>query len=160
MPLLGVGRGYFKLQVVAPGRASARLHSHTTADEYYFVLSGRGTLRMLSHSVAVGPGMLIAKPTGSDLTSQLVADQGEALSVLDMELWPDSRMEMGTREVVEYSDHEELIMIGPGSRAMVPQKALTPLDGLSAHYFDGYVRERDGSFTAKEFPGHPARRPE
>ena len=84
-------------------------------------------------------------------------DQGEAVTVLDMEAWPDSRFEMGTREVVQYSDHEELVMFGPGWQAMVPQKALTPVRDLSAHYHDGYVRECDGRFTAREFPGHPAR---
>ena len=55
MPGLGVGRVYMKVQVVHPGTASVELHSHSTLDEHYLILSGHGTLRMANQHVSVGP---------------------------------------------------------------------------------------------------------
>ena len=39
-PMIGVGRGFIKVQQVAEGSASAWLHSHTAQDEYDFILAG------------------------------------------------------------------------------------------------------------------------
>ena len=98
LPMMGVGRAFMKVQVVNAGWASARFHSHSAVDEYYMVLSGRGTLRVGGHIVPVGPGQLIGKPTGPNLAASLVADQGEAMTVLDIEVWPDTRRVAGTND--------------------------------------------------------------
>jgi hypothetical protein len=52
-PHVGFGRLHIMIVEVAPGGASTRLHSHSADDEYYYILSGKATLRMGSHSVPV-----------------------------------------------------------------------------------------------------------
>lgn len=156
VPATGVGRVFMKVQEIAAGRASARLHSHSAVDEYYLILKGHGTLRMTSHQLSVGPGSLISKPTGPDLTSHIIADQGEAVTVLDMEVYSDARHYQGLKDVVAYTDHQELLLGGVGWRALIPQPAMMTTEGLSGSYFDGYVRGADGGVTPQAFPGHPA----
>jgi uncharacterized cupin superfamily protein len=157
VPATGVGRVFMKVQEIAPKSASARLHSHSAVDEYYLILQGHGTLRMTSHDLLVGPGTLISKPMGPDLTSHIIADQGEPVTVLDMEVYSDARHYQGLKDVVAYTDHQELMLSGVGWRAMIPQQAMMATDSLQGHYFEGYIRGADGSFTPQSFPGHPAR---
>lgn len=157
VPMIGIGRLYMKVQEVAAGAASARIHSHTAQDEYYLILKGSGTLRMGQNSRPVSAGTFIAKPTGPHLTSHIVADQGEPVTILDMEVYADSRIGMGTYDVMAYTDHQEIVLAGLGLEGMVPQKAFGPTDDVFGHYFDGYVRESDGTVRAETFPGHPPR---
>ncbi len=157
LPMLGVGRVFIKVQQVAPGSASARLHSHTAQDEYYFILAGSATLRMGQHSRPVSSGTFIAKPTGPDLTSQIVADQGHPVTILDIEVYADSRLGLGGKDMMAYTDHQELLLVGLGMEGMVPQSAVKSTGDVFRHYFDGYVRQVDGSVAPQNFPGHAAR---
>ncbi len=160
MPMLGIGRGFVKIQQVAAGSASARLRSHTAQDEYYFILSGSGTLRMGQHTQRIAAGTFIAKPTGPDLASHIVADQGEPITILDIEVYADSRLALGGRDVMAYIDHQEVLMVGSGMEGMVPQSALGRTEDVFSHYFDGYVRQHDASVTPAQFPWHPPRQVE
>ena len=155
-PHLGYGRAYMRLETVAPGDASARLHSHSAVDEYYLIVEGRGTLRMGSHRVAVGPGTLVGKPVGPDLTSHVVADQGEAVRILDMEVWPAA--DYGAKDVVHYPDFDEVLLRGPGWSEVLSATALLSAADFRRHYDDGYRREPGGAWTPKDIPGAPARR--
>ncbi|NMP22822.1 cupin domain-containing protein [Sulfobacillus harzensis] len=157
LPMIGVGRVFIKVQQVVEGSASARLHSHSAQDEYYFILAGSGTLRMGRYSQPVAPGTFIAKPTGPDLTSQIVADRGESVTILDIEVHADSRLAMGGRDMMAYTDHQEVLLVGAGMEGMVPQSAVRPTEDVFSHYFDGYVRAVDGSVIPCELPGHPKR---
>lgn len=140
-----------RLEVIPPGKASARLHSHTAVDEYYLVLSGRGLLRMESQEREVGPGSLIGKPTGPDLTSHIVASFGETLTILDMEIWPDSRL--NAKDVVRYPDFGEIFWRGPGWGALTPDPALQSLEEFRSNYDRGYRRQPDGSWQPAAIPG-------
>ncbi len=151
MPALGVGRAFMRVERVLPGHATARLHSHSAVDEYYLILSGRGTLRMGAHDRVVGPHQMIGKPTGPDLTSHLVADQGEVLTVLDIEVWPDASLR--SKDVVSYPDFNEILYRGPGWGAVATEDSLRRPDDFWAHYDDGYRRHADGSWEAREIPG-------
>lgn len=155
MPALGVGRAFFRVEVIPPGKATARLHSHSAVDEYYLVLSGRGSLRMGGHAIAVGPQQLIGKPTGPDLTSHLVADQGDVLTVLDMEVWPDATL--SAKDVVSYPDFNELFYRGLGWGAIAPQDGLVNPDDFRQHYDVGYRRQSDGTWEPQAIPGTVAR---
>lgn len=151
MPALGVGRAFFRVEVIPPGKATARLHSHSAVDEYYLVLSGRGTLRMGAHAIAVGPQQLIGKPIGPDLTSHLVADQGDVLTVLDMEVWPDATL--SAKDVVSYPDFNELFYRGSGWGAIAPQDGLSNPEDFRRHYDEGYRRKSDGNWEPQAIPG-------
>ncbi|WJH35876.1 cupin domain-containing protein [Paenibacillus sp. CC-CFT747] len=125
MPALGVGRVDMKVQVVNPGTASVELHSHSTLDEYYLVLSGRGTLRMASHRIPVGPGSLIAKPSGPDLTSQILADRNEPVVVLDIEAFTSPT---GRKDVCVCPDENLMILQGAGWWSTVPLTNMEPIE--------------------------------
>lgn len=154
-PQLGLGRLHAMLETMEPGQASARLHSHSAVDEYYLVVSGKATLRMGSHTFIVEKGHFIGKPTGPDLTSQILADQGEAVTILDIEVWPDHRFR--DKDVVHYPDFGELIMRGSGWRALFPDETLDDGQDLLEYYERGYRRHRDGTWTPADLPGAPAR---
>jgi mannose-6-phosphate isomerase-like protein (cupin superfamily) len=57
----GMSVGLYRL----PVGAEDRQHPHA-ADEMYYVLRGRGTLRVRDHDVAVGPGSVVSVDHGED----------------------------------------------------------------------------------------------
>ncbi len=78
MPLLGPGRAFFRVRVVEKDESAARFHSHSHVDEYYLILSGKGTLRYNGSETEVKAGDLIGKPAGPEVATQLIRhyDQG------------------------------------------------------------------------------------
>jgi hypothetical protein len=54
----------------------------------------------------VEAGNLIGKASGPDLTSQILADRGESITILDLEAWTDAKQD--TKDVMYYSEFGEL----------------------------------------------------
>ena len=156
-PMTGIGRAYLKIQEVAAGSASTRLHSHRAHDEYYLIEKGTGTLRMGRHTAPVVPGTLVAKPAGPQFPTHIVADQGEAVTLLNIEVYLDARLWLGACDLMAYPDDGELLMVGPGWENMVPKKAIQWADDVFSHDFTGYARQTDGTAVNASFPGHPPR---
>ena len=152
MPLLGPGRAFFKVEVIQPGESAARFHSHSELDEYYLILEGTGTLRHNDKDVTIKKGDLIGKPTGPDIASQLVADKGETLRILDMEVW-HGRPYI-SKDVIVNPDFNEIIMRGQGWGAIIPAEALMTSEDFRKHYDEGYRRNRDGGWTSSKLRGH------
>ena len=152
MPLLGPGRAFFRIEVIPVGESAARFHSHSVVDEYYLILEGSGTLRYDRKEVAVTRGDLIGKPTGPDATSQIIADKGESLRILDMEVWHDRPYV--SKDVVLNPDFNEIFMRGPGWGALVPAEALMGPEDFRKHYDEGYRRTRDGGWVSAKLRGH------
>ena len=152
MPLLGPGRAFFRVEVLENGESSARFHSHSSLDEYYLILEGSGTLRYNGKEVEVKQGDLIGKPVGPDSTSQLIADRGSVLRVLDMEVWHDRPY--GSKDLIFNPDFNEIIMRGPGWRALFPADALQSSEDFLKHYGEGYKRTRDGGWVPGKARGH------
>lgn len=155
-PHLGMGRLHAMLITVEAGKASARLHSHSAVDEYYLVVGGKGTLRMGNHSMVVAAGNFIGKPSGPDLTSQILADRGESITILDLEAWTDANQD--TKDVMYYSEFGELQLHNAGWSAVISDESLHSAVDKRSHYEDGYRRNLDGSWTPRDIPGAPARR--
>jgi uncharacterized cupin superfamily protein len=153
--ILGFGRMRATLETIAPGHATARLHSHSSVDEYYLVVAGRATLRFGAHDLPVGAGDLIGKPTGPDLSSHIMANLGQPITVLDMEVWPDARLD--AKDVVHYPDFGELYFRGPGWWDVAPDRSLGSARDLRENYDRGYERGRGGDWTPKDIPGTPPR---
>ncbi len=65
---------------------------------------------MGTHVTQVGPGSHIGKPTGPDLNSHLVASLGESLTLLDIEISPDSSLK--AKDLVHCPDIRELFWRG------------------------------------------------
>jgi uncharacterized cupin superfamily protein len=152
MPLLGPGRAFFRVEVIEKEENAARFHSHSNVDEYYLILEGTGTLRYNGKEVVVARGDLIAKPTGPDATSMLVADRGERLRILDMEVWHESPYY--SKDLVFNPDFGEIILRGPGWGAIVPQESLITSEDFRSHYDEGYKRTKDGGWVPSKNRGH------
>jgi len=152
MPLLGPGRAFFRVEVIEKEENAARFHSHSDVDEYYLILDGKGTLRYNGKEVEVNRGDLIGKPTGPDATSQLVADRGEKLRILDMEVW--HQRPYYSKDLILNPDFNELVMRGPGWGAIVPEESLITSEDFRSHYDEGYRRTKDGGWVPSKNRGH------
>ena len=152
MPLLGPGRAFFRIELISNGESAARYHSHSEVDEYYLILEGSGTLRYSDKDVVVKRGDLIAKPTGPDATSQLIADRGEPLRILDMEIWHDRPY--SSKDLILNPDFNEIIMRGPGWGGLFPNEALMSSEDFRKHYDEGYRRMKDGGWIPSKARGH------
>ncbi len=152
MPLLGPGRAFFKVEVIQPGESAARFHSHSEVDEYYLILEGTGTLRHNDKDVTIKQGDLIGKPTGPDNSSMIVADKGETLRILDMEVW-HARPYI-SKDIIVNPDFNELIMRGQGWGAIIPAETLMTSEDFRKHYDEGYHRNRDGGWNPSKLRGH------
>jgi uncharacterized cupin superfamily protein len=152
MPVLGPGRAFFSVQMIARGASTARLHSHSALDEYYLILEGRGTLRFNGKEVEVKQGDLIGKPAGPDAATQLIADRGETLRILDMEVW--HQRAHFSKDVISDPDFNEIILRGRGWDAVIPADSLMPSDDSGNHYDEGYKRTKDGGWVPSKLRGH------
>ena len=152
MPLLGPGQAFFRVEVIQNGESAARFHSHSDVDEYYLILEGTGTLRYNGEEMVVKAGDLIGKPTGPDATSQLIADRGERLRILDMEIW--HQRPYYSKDLLINQDFDEIIMRGPGWGAIIPRESLITSDDFRSHYGEGYKRTKDGGWVPSKNRGH------
>jgi len=152
MPLLGPGQAFFRVEVIKNGESAARFHSHSHVDEYYLILDGSGTLRYNGKELQVKKGDLVGKPTGPDATSQLIADKGEALRILDMEVWHDRPYY--SKDLMLHTDFNELVMRGPGWGAIVPRESTITSEDFRSHYGEGYRRNKDGDWVPSKHRGH------
>ena len=156
MPLLGPARSFFRLERISPGNSSARLHSHSSVDEYYLLIKGKATLKIGSRTIPIEAGTLVGKPTGPDLSSQIIADRNEEIEILDMEIWPDRYY--NTKDVVHYPEHGELLMRGNGWGSVIPWVTSMNTDDFRKNYDTSYHRNADGSWSSKKFHGHKERK--
>jgi uncharacterized cupin superfamily protein len=152
MPLLGPGRAFFRVEVIQNGESAARFHSHSGVDEYYLILEGSGTLRYNGKEMVVKRGDLIGKPTGPDAASQLIADNGEPLRILDMEVWHERPYY--SKDLITNPDFNELVMRGSGWGAIIPAEAPITSDDFRRYYGEGYRRTKDGGWVPHKARGH------
>lgn len=152
MPLLGPGRSFFRVRRIENGESAARFHSHSHVDEFYLILEGSGTLRYNNNEALVKQGDLIGKPTGPDSATQLIADQGETLRILDMEIWHD-RAQI-SKDIIVNPDFNEILLSGAGWSALVPVEAVGSSEEFGKHYSEGYRRNKDGSWIPMKHRGH------
>ena len=97
------------LRTVEPGFAGTNRHFHTVEEEWVFVLSGRGRLRLGPLSVPVGPGHFAGFPPGpsphhllNDGPEDLVfLEGGESRAAEDGCWYPDARLMSQGRKLVE-----------------------------------------------------------
>ena len=154
-PILGAGKSYARAYTIQQDSTYSRFHSHSAREELYLVLKGKGTIRIGEHRVSINEGDLIAKPIGPDISTQFLADRGESMRVLDLEIWPED--ERISKDAVLYPDHEELDLFGQGWFFTVPSATISDALDAMSHYDTGYRRKADGSWEPKDIPGHKKR---
>jgi len=70
--------------VTAPPGGNVGLHVHSRTEEIYFIISGRGRMRVGDESRDVGPGDLILTPLHTAHSFQVVGDEPATFIVMEM----------------------------------------------------------------------------
>ncbi len=125
--LIGARKLGYRLAKLPPGSAFCPLHWHVTCEEFFYVVEGTPSLRMLRGTLKCRPGDFIAFPTGERGTHQLRNDSSEPCLVLLVGI-EDEAMDM---EACFYPDSDKVgIWSSEGRLRMV--RASPDLD-----YYDG-----------------------
>lgn len=156
MPALGSSKAFMRTYEIKEGACYSRLHSHSSVEEHYYVLDGKGTMRYGGHTVEVKAGDLVSKPVGPDNQSQFIADRGKKMKILDIEVWPDNGND--AKDAVLYPDHKELFLRGQGWGAIIQSDNIMPPEDFRENYDLGYERQNDGSWKGKSTPGMKERK--
>lgn len=80
--LIGARKLGYRVAKVAPGKAFCPLHWHVAAEEFFYVLEGRPSIRTLRETIQCRPGDFIAFPPGERGAHQLRNDSNEPCLVL------------------------------------------------------------------------------
>ncbi len=80
----GSERIYVNLEVLSPGGVSAKYHSHSSQEEFFFVLKGAPTLRLDEKIFHLRPGDFFAKPAGKGIAHQFVNETEEPCEIMDI----------------------------------------------------------------------------
>lgn len=101
----------FNITVVPPGKRPFPFHAHRGNEEMFFILEGKGSIRIGSEMHKIRAGDFISLPPGRESAHQIINDSRAPLRYLAV-----STMEIP--EVVEYPDSEKLGVIAgtPGGR--------------------------------------------
>jgi mannose-6-phosphate isomerase-like protein (cupin superfamily) len=70
--------------VTAPPGGNVGLHVHSRTEEIYFIISGRGRMRVGDETRDVGPGDLILTPLHTAHSFQVVGDEPATFIVMEM----------------------------------------------------------------------------
>lgn len=82
--LVGNRRLYVNLDTVPQGAYSTRYHSHSTQEEFFYILSGSGTLRLNGEVRTVAAGDFLGKPAGEGIAHTFYNPNAEPLRILDI----------------------------------------------------------------------------
>lgn len=104
-PKIGARKLGYNLTVVEPGKAAFPKHSHRVNEEMFFILEGRGELRLGDTVHAVRTGDVIACPAGGTDTAHQLFNTGE------VELHFLSVSTMAFPEICEYPESGKLNVI-------------------------------------------------
>jgi hypothetical protein len=94
----------------------------------------------------------LGKRAGPEAATQLIADRGEMLRILDMEVWHQRARD--SKDIIVNPDFKEVIMSGQGWAAIVPEESLITPEDFWYHYDEGYRRTKDGGWVPSKNRGH------
>lgn len=97
--LIGARKLGYRVAEIPPGKAFCPLHWHVEEEEFFYVISGRPSVRMLDTTLQCRPGDFIAFPVGEWGAHQLLNESAEPAVVMLVGLYsrhetcfyPDSR---------------------------------------------------------------------
>jgi uncharacterized cupin superfamily protein len=130
---LGVAAGAQKLGCslleLPPGKRSFPLHWHGANEEAFYVLSGRGKLRLGTSSLDVGPGDSVSLGCEAEHAHQLINDGHEPLRYLAIST-------MITPEIVFYPDSRKVMAMSGRSQTGSPLGGVFR-ESSAVDYWDG-----------------------
>ncbi len=154
-PLSGYAHASMRTYILEEGQTYSRFHSHTAREEHYIVLSGKGKARIADKYRDVIEGDIIFKPTGPDISTQLIGGKG-GMKILDIEIW--NSPSRNDKDVISYPDHKELYFTGPGWFDTISFDSLMDASDSIDNYGRAYIRKSDGSWEPANFPGFSKRK--
>ncbi len=104
---IGCEKIYVNIDYVKPGAESVKYHSHSKQEEFYFIMSGKGILRINGEEILIKTGDVISAPAGKDKGHQFINNSSEILQILDI----------GTREkgdIITYPDENVFLIKDKG----------------------------------------------
>lgn len=104
---IGCEKIYVNIDYVKPGAQSVKYHSHSKQEEFYFIMSGKGILRIDDKEILIKTGDVISVPAGKDNGHQFINNSSEILQILDI----------GTREkddIITYPDEDVFLIKDKG----------------------------------------------
>ena len=125
--LIGARKLGYRLTRIPPGKVFCPLHWHVRAEEFFFVLEGRPSIRTLDGTFECRPGDFIAFPTGETGAHQVLNESNEPALVLLAGMEEDA-VEL---EACFYPDSDKVGM-------WTPQRRLRMLRATpDLNYYDG-----------------------
>lgn len=94
---------FVNMDYIKPGGKSKKFHSHSKQEEFFFVIAGKGVLRIGESEEPVIEGDFVAKPAGKGIAHQFINNGSEILQVFNFGLKSEEDIE-------EYPD-EGIIML-------------------------------------------------
>ncbi len=130
----GLEELYATKEMLEPGEAYNRLHSHTGSEELYLILEGEGKIRVNERLLPIKAGQCFGKPRGYDCCTQILNTGSTRLVFLDI---GTASAEL---DLCRYPEHGEVLARSAGHRWFVPTEAIRPGAELSALYESRYFR--------------------
>ena len=140
----GLEEMFASREVLEPGEAYNRLHSHTASEELYILLEGEGLIRVNERALAIKAGQCFGKPRGYDCSTQILNTGKVRMVFLDIGTQDTSEIDLG-----RYPEHGELLARFAGHRWIVPSEAIIPGTEIGEVYDRRYYRPGAPS-TGKE----------
>lgn len=125
--LIGARKLGYRLARIPPGKAFCPLHWHVQSEEFFYVIQGQPSIRMLQGTLQCRPGDFIAFPTGERGAHQLRNDSSEPCLVLLVGMEEEA---LGL-EACFYPDSDKLLLATRAGRLRTV-RASPDLD-----YYDG-----------------------
>ena len=100
--LIGSEKLGFNVTVIAPGKAAFPYHCHATNEEMFFVLEGRGRIRVGGESHPIRAGDFISMPPGREYAHQIINNSKAPLKFLAV----------STMQIPEVSEYPESGKLG------------------------------------------------
>lgn len=129
---IGAKRLGYKVVVLPPGKCGWPAHFHHVNEEMFFILEGKGIMRIGAERLPLKAGDFVCCPAGTGNAHQISNDSAEelrylALSTMD---WP---------EIVEYPDSTKFgaVMRKPGAPPDKPEFAFFGRKSSATDYWDG-----------------------
>ena len=109
-PKIGAQKLGYNVTIVPPGKRAFPFHSHRANEEMFFVLEGKGELRLGKERIAIEKGDVIACPAGGPETAHQIVNTSDA------ELRYLAVSTKISPELAEYPDSGKFGVLGEGFR--------------------------------------------
>lgn len=131
---VGSERIYVNLDIIPPGAYSTKYHSHSYQEEFFYILSGTGTLRLNDETYPVAPEDFLAKPAGRNIAHTFYNSGPENLCILDIGTadpedtcyYPDERMYLHKTNGESRPYHADSVDTGWSSEPNKPNNDIKP----------------------------------